>query len=155
MAMASELPCLGVTTLETVAHGLDEGERCGRTVLVALDSKREDVYVQAFDDRLNALTQARCVAVGELAEMLPPSPVVIVGDACVRAAESLTISGFRVSMGTASGVPDAAVLAAIAASRWHPGDKPSMPGPFYLRPPDVSIPRPDVSIPRKGAGFRP
>ncbi len=141
MALAGNLPCLGVTTLETVAHGLGKSECRTGTVLVVLDSKRDDVFAQAFDNRLDALGEARCLAVSGLAEMLPDEPVVVVGNASERAAESLGRSGFDASLGKAPGVPDAAVLASIAADRWHPGDETPLPGPFYLRAPDVSIPK--------------
>ncbi len=35
MALASGIPCLGVTTLEAVAHGVPEGERAADPLLVA------------------------------------------------------------------------------------------------------------------------
>ena len=47
---------------------------------------------------------------------------------------------------TAPGVPDAAVVAALAAGRFRPGRfpparPPAPPRPLYLRPPDATLPR--------------
>ncbi|MBE9552024.1 MAG: tRNA (adenosine(37)-N6)-threonylcarbamoyltransferase complex dimerization subunit type 1 TsaB, partial [Proteobacteria bacterium] len=44
-ALAAGLPVVGVTTLEAVAAAQDSE---GHPLLVALDSKRDDIYVQLF-----------------------------------------------------------------------------------------------------------
>ena len=67
MALAAGLPCLGVTTLEAVAHGVGADERARATLLVALETKRADLYVQAFDGGLQPLGEPRAVA----AEAIP------------------------------------------------------------------------------------
>ena len=59
LALACGLPCLGVTTLETVAHQVNEGERAGKTLLVVLESKRDDVYAQAFGAGLDDIRGIR------------------------------------------------------------------------------------------------
>ncbi|MEE8393963.1 MAG: tRNA (adenosine(37)-N6)-threonylcarbamoyltransferase complex dimerization subunit type 1 TsaB [Rhodospirillales bacterium] len=139
MALACGLPCLGVTTLEAVANGVERDERAARTLLVALDSKRDDVYAQAFDENLAALGQPSALAADGLGAMALSGPLLVAGNAAEKAAEALSRSGFEVAISAASGVPDAAVAAAIAAVRWRPGDELSPPEPLYLRPPDVTV----------------
>jgi len=137
MALAAGLPCLGVTTLEAVAHGVAESERDGSTLLVVLESKRSDVYAQAFSPRLEPLDAVAAAAPEDLDGLLPDGPVVLVGDGAGRADTALAGTGRRVVLSSAPGVPDAALVAAIAGQRWRPGLAPPLPVPLYLRPPDA------------------
>lgn len=141
MALAAGLPCLGVTTLEAVAHGVGADERASGPLLVALETKRADLYVQAFDGRLRPLGEPRAMAVEQIPTLVPAAPVVVVGDAADKAAQALEAAGGRPMISTAPGVPDAAVVAALAAGRFRPGRLPASPRPLYLRPPDATLPR--------------
>ena len=143
LALAAAVPCLGVTTLEAVVHGVSEGERAGATLLVALSTKRRDVYAQAFDARLTPLAPPRALLPGDLMAMVPAGQVVVAGDAAREAAAMLTARGVDAAPSAAPALPDAAVVAAIAARRWTPGDVAPAPAPLYLRPPDAKIPTED------------
>ncbi|HEB79795.1 MAG TPA: tRNA (adenosine(37)-N6)-threonylcarbamoyltransferase complex dimerization subunit type 1 TsaB [Rhodospirillales bacterium] len=136
-AVAQGLPCLGVTTLETVAHQVPEDERDGKTLLVVLETKREDIYAQAFDAGLKPLGKPEAAPPGGLARLLPAGPVLLAGDAALRALEELRDA----SLSAAPGFPDAAAVAEIASRRWRPGEALCPPAPLYLRPPDASIPK--------------
>lgn len=141
MALAAAVPCLGVTTLEAVAGGVPEGERAGATLLVVLTTKRQEVYAQAFDAGLAPVTPPRVLLPGELMVMAPSGRVVVAGDAAREAAALLGARGVDAAPSTAAALPDATVVAAIAARRWTPGDEVSTPAPLYLRPPDAKIPK--------------
>lgn len=146
MALAGDLACLGVTTLEAVAAGVPKTERDGATLLVALDSKRDDLYVQAFTAGLEPLSAAQAVLPSALAAVLDRSsikgrPVLVAGDAGGRAVESLNAAGLEAVLSDAPGTPDAGIVAALAASRWSPETPPGRPRPLYLRPPDAKAPK--------------
>jgi tRNA threonylcarbamoyladenosine biosynthesis protein TsaB len=143
MALAAGLPCLGVTTLEAVAHGIPDHERGDGRVLVALDSKRADIFAQVFGPGLKPVQAPMAVLPANLHGLLSKSAssVRIAGDAAPRAAKALEEEGFTVQLSAASGVPDAAVVAEMAANRWKPGDPCPTPAPLYLRQPDATIPR--------------
>lgn len=151
LGLAADLPCLGVSTLDAVAHGVEETEREGieregGAVLVAIESKRADVYAQVFDSALEPLCEARAVLPEDLAEMLGTGPkkrdrVLVVGDGAERAAEGLKAGGVKAVLGQAPGSPDAAVVAALAAERWTPEMAPARPRPLYLRSPDAKAPK--------------
>ncbi len=141
LALAAGLPCLGVTTLEAVAAGVAAGERKAATVLVALETKRADVYAQSFDSDLQPLDAPRAV-VPELAPGVAGA-LVVVGNAAPRVVAVLGAAGVQASLSAAPGLPDAAVVARIAARHWRPGQVLAPPSPLYLRPPDVT---------RSGAG---
>jgi len=74
-----------------------------------------------------------------LAGMVPPGPLVVVGDAAPRAAEALAAAGIAARPSAASGAPDAVRVAAIAARRWLAGEPALPPEPLYLRAPDVTL----------------
>lgn len=145
MGLAAGLPVLGLTTLEVVASSQDP---VGGALLVAIDSKRADLYAQAFAADGAPCSAPAALLPARLVDLLPGDGVVsVVGDASAAAAAALAAAGraHRVLDGPAS--PDAAALARLAASRWRDGlpspDAPP-PRPLYLRPPDVSPP-PTVS----------
>lgn len=142
IALAGAIPLLGVNTLEVLAHGVPERERSGRTVLAVLDSRRADLYAQAFAGDLTPLAEPAAVMPEDLEAMLPDGPAVLVGDAGETAMAA--IDGGRAMLSTAPGAPGADVLALLAGAR-HAGftargeDLPAA-EPLYLRPPDAKIP---------------
>ncbi|HBC09588.1 MAG TPA: tRNA (adenosine(37)-N6)-threonylcarbamoyltransferase complex dimerization subunit type 1 TsaB [Rhodospirillaceae bacterium] len=140
LALALAVPCAGVTTLEAVAHTVPEAARAGGRVLVALDSKRADLYVQMFDENLTPLTEPAAMMTAALAEIAVGGPLVIVGDAAPRALEALAEVGIAAFGADAPGVPDAAVVGEIALARALPPVG-QAPGPIYLRPPDAIRPK--------------
>lgn len=134
IALASGRPVAGVLTTEALAHGVPAQERAGRTVMVVVDAKRADVFVQCFDEALRPLAAVRALLPEEVAD-LARGPLLLVGDGVERVLPHLP----EAVASTASAVPDAAVVAELAASKWVAGEA-LPPTPVYLRPPDVTLP---------------
>lgn len=146
LALALGIPCLGVTTLEALAHGVSLAERHGKTILVAVESKREDVYVQTFDDALNPLSEPLAVNGPGLKTLVTTADaILVVGDGGVRAIDMLKGEGIEAEMSTAAALPDTRIVAALAAARFdaHTKARPKAlpPAPLYLRPPDAKMPK--------------
>lgn len=146
LALAGDLPCLGVTTFEAVAAGVPELERDGAILLVAIESRRDDIYVQAFAAGLEPMSAPQAVLPEALAAVLAGSSitggrVVVAGNAGHRAIAALNGAGLEVALSPAPGTPDAGTLAALAASRWSPKTPNERPRPLYLRPPDAKAPK--------------
>ena len=142
MGLAAGLPVLGLTTLEVVASAQDPA---GIPLLVALDSKRADLYAQVFEAGGAPRGDPAALLPARLAELLVPGETVaIAGDAGAAAAAALAAAGWPVHVLDGPGRPDAAAVAQLAAARWQdrlpPPDSPP-PAPLYLRPPDVTPPR--------------
>ncbi len=135
LALAAGLPVAGVTTAEAIAHGVPAAERAGRDLVVAIDAKRADLFVQRFDAALRPLDAVRALLPEELAAVCGDGPLLLAGDGTGRALPHLP--GAVAS--AAPGVPDAAVVAALAAAHWRAGTA-LPPEPLYLRPPDVTLP---------------
>lgn len=137
MALAADLPLAGVTTLEAVAAAQPDP---AWPMLVALETKRTDVYVQLFAAEETPLTAPAALAPEAVAGSLPRLPAVIAGDAAGRLLPALAGAGLAVPRGPGPIYPDAAVVARIAAARAAAGDLRAA-RPLYLRPPDVGPPR--------------
>jgi tRNA threonylcarbamoyladenosine biosynthesis protein TsaB len=140
MALSAALPIVGVTTLEAVAHAQDA---LAGPLLVALDTKREDVYVQLFDAERTALSEPRAAMPGDVGALLPEGPLAIAGDAAETVIAALGAKSGGLSRLQGPDIPDAAVVAEIAASRGEVSalkQELSPPAPLYLRPPDATPP---------------
>lgn len=134
LALATGLPLVGVSTLEAVAHGVPEPDRHGRPLLVVLESKREELWVQRFAADLSpaspllALPPDRAAALAEAGDLL-------VGDAAAAVAAHMAAP----HLSSAPGWPDAAVVAALAVRHRAAGT--ALPAePLYLRAADVTLP---------------
>ena len=143
MALAAELPVTGVTTLEAVAQGVPKAERQGQCLVVALESKRADLYIQAFSECLAPLTDPVAMMpdnlLTELIPELPHEQILLAGDGSGRALRAL--AGVACQASSAPGVPDAVHVAAVAAARLAHGVASLPPEPLYLRQPDVTLPQ--------------
>ncbi|HEX3499131.1 MAG TPA: tRNA (adenosine(37)-N6)-threonylcarbamoyltransferase complex dimerization subunit type 1 TsaB [Stellaceae bacterium] len=142
LALASGLPILGVTAFEALAAAVPPAERHGRALLVAIDSRRGDFFIQSFAGDGSPLSAPEAVPAEELAAAVPAGDVLLAGDGAVRAATVLAAAGHAALLTSAAGPPDAAAVAAVALARWHPGERPMPPLPLYLRAPDVTLPAP-------------
>jgi tRNA threonylcarbamoyladenosine biosynthesis protein TsaB len=138
LALAARTRLVGVTSFAAVAALIAESDAA---LLVALDSRREDLYVQLFDGNGNPRREPQALLLPALdrfvGEALGGAPLVIAGDAAAAAAAAL---GSRDGVSTIAGsAPDAGGVLAAAAGQIAAPDR--RPRPLYLRPPDVSVPK--------------
>jgi tRNA threonylcarbamoyladenosine biosynthesis protein TsaB len=121
--------------LEVLAGGVDENERAGRGVIAAMDARRGQIYRQTFDTALAALDEPD--AVDRTGLSVPPGVWLAVGTGAPAYAD---IDGVGLVAGRE--LPDAAVLAALAARRFagNAALPDRAPDPLYLRPPDADLP---------------
>lgn len=133
LALATGLPLAGVTTTEAVAAGVPEAERQDRAVLVAIESRRDEKWLQLFDSALVPLSEIHALRPEQAAQLA--TDAVVAGDA---ASVILPFLPGAVAS-SSSGFADAALVAALAADRWSRGDS-LPPKPLYLRDADVTLP---------------
>jgi tRNA threonylcarbamoyladenosine biosynthesis protein TsaB len=136
LALASGARLVGVTSFAAVAARLPKSDE---PLLIALDSRREDLYVQLFSGDGALLGEPAAILPGELAAFIAAAignaTLRIAGDAADNAAAALKDRG-NVTV-IAGSVPDAlGVLAAATDDRYAEPAR-----PLYLRPPDVSFPK--------------
>jgi len=141
LALATGRPLIGITTLAAVAAGVPATERADAVVVVVLDSKRAELYVQFFAADLTPLNAPRALRPDDIAaEMaaMPPSPFVIAGDAAASVVAALAGLGTIAALSTAAARPDAAIVAALAAAMPLPA---ALPDPLYVHPVETTAPR--------------
>ncbi len=142
IALAAQKPCAGVTTLEVLAAAAQVAHE--GAVLAAVESRRADVFVQAFDASGAPLGEAAALPPEGLAEFVRARKLapgfVIAGDGAARAAAALARAGLEAAICESARVPDPILVAAIAAGR-HGRASALLPKPFYLRAPDVTFPK--------------
>ena len=141
LALALQLPCVGVTTLEAIAAAARDANP-GRAVMVALDARKGEAYVQLFAaggtqiDAPALLTYAAAASAIHAHE----SDLVLAGTAAALIAP-LSGRGDAVCDITQ---PDAAWVARLGLNR-DPAGYP--PAPLYLRVPDAKLPGPLKPVP--------
>jgi tRNA threonylcarbamoyladenosine biosynthesis protein TsaB len=155
IALAVGARLVGISSFAAVAARIAGiGDGASETLLVALDSRRAELYVQLFArDAGSPLGAPQAMLAGELADYVARVAVgrsarlLVAGDAAEAAAAAL---GGRVRCAVASNsAPDARGVAAAALAELRSGTTAGPVRPFYLRPPDVTLPmrRPPI-LPR-------
>lgn len=138
LALASGKPVLGLTGFDTVAAAMPDELLAGRRLAVALDSRREELYLQAFDESRKPLGSGALVPPAAWPAWLPEGPILLAGDGADRLEGALGRRDIRRAPG--SGIPDAADLGRLARARWLRGERTERLEPLYLRAPDTTLP---------------
>ena len=136
LALPRKLPVIALTTIDAICWQTPAVEG---PVLVALETKREDFYVQLFGRDGEVAMAPAAMTVAEILPLLPPPPMSIVGDGSGRLEALLAETGRHGSRQLGDVMPVAAEFAALAARRFHDGDLGGA-EPLYLRPPSVTPP---------------
>jgi len=125
LSLARSIPIAGVTTADLLTAMVPPELYRERGLLIAIDSKRDDLFVQA-DGEMRALPPEEALA-------WRSGPLLVAGDAAEQ------FRGLRDDLEILPLLPDAASLAELAARRYAEGT--ALPAqPLYLRPPDVALP---------------
>jgi len=129
MALALDIPCVGIGTLEALALSAGPG-----FVAACLDARRGRVYLQAFADGRAVMAPDILdidVAAARIAELWSGGHALLAGSGAPVVAGVLPHA--RVDPDR---VPDPVVIARLAESR----DAAVPPRPLYLRAPDAKLP---------------
>jgi tRNA threonylcarbamoyladenosine biosynthesis protein TsaB len=138
LALATGVPALGLGSFEAVAAAVPDDLLAGRGLLVAIESRREELFLQAFDHARRPLGEGALVASESWHLSAPPGPLVIAGDGAERLAPALRDRG-DVVVSAESGSIDPAALARLALARWRQGARTERLEPRYLHAPDVTL----------------
>ena len=143
LAHALDVPVVGVSSLELLAHPL---RLAGRMVASVIDARRGEVYWQLFrpeGDHLHSLGPARCAPPDELLGELRTTDeaMVLVGDGARRYRDRLADLSDAVWADADLAHPSASslvVLAQVARLAGAGGEAADL-EPMYLRAPDAQI----------------
>jgi len=143
IVLATSARSVGVTGFEAVAARLATNGYMRGTgfLLVALESRREDLYIQLFDHASRPAGDPAAVMPAALDEalrgLISGAPLVVAGDAAQRAADALSHRS-RMIVVEGSG-PDAVGVLQAVLGCGRGGEGRRKPLPLYLRPPDVTV----------------
>ena len=141
IALGIGRPVLGVSAFAAAAALLSPDRlSAGEVLLVAIESRRADLYLQFFDAAGSPKSEPAVLPPGALGERVArvagDSPVVIAGDAAERAAAALR--GRPRLVVAAGSAPRAVGVLRAALTRWRRGDRGGDTRPLYLHPPAVT-----------------
>lgn len=146
-ALAIGRPCLGIGTFEALAAdaadalAADAADALAEdvdAVLIAIETKRDDLYVCVTDRTGTPLGEGRAAPPADVVDMCAPyARIAVAGDGAERALAALGRADAVPIMGCA--LPRPETVARLAARHLaDPAGAP--PTPLYLRPPDVTLP---------------
>lgn len=137
LALAAAKPLIGITTLDAVAAGVDKAALRSRELIVALDSKRAEAYVQRFERGGRPIGPAAALTPEAVVAQAGAGAVLIAGDAAPAVVAAFAAAGGDAALADAPALPQARLVAALAAARPIPA---APPAPFYLHPPAITRP---------------
>jgi tRNA threonylcarbamoyladenosine biosynthesis protein TsaB len=137
LALASGLPLIGITSFAAIADAVAEN-RQGLPLVVALESKRAELFLQRFDQA--GESQPALIAFGGWESFAPTGEFALAGDGAARFARGLKRSDFCLVQAYAHS--SAVAAARLGAPLWESGVLPLPPTPLYLRAPDVTLQQP-------------
>lgn len=136
LGLALGIPVLGVSTLLVHAASVASAAvKADAAIMVVINSKRADLYVQHFASDLTPLDEPHLVAVGDLGAEIGQMPgqtaVIVTGDAA-HLIQNVPDGATVLPMGT----PAIAVVAQLAFA----ADNATPATPLYIRAPDAARP---------------
>lgn len=138
IALATGTPLIGVTSFEAAAVAFTKRDDL---LLVALESRREELYVQLFDPRCDPVSQPAAMSPLALADFVNATigtlPLVVVGDAAQRAGMSLSERADTTILENSAA--DAISTSRAALRRLARGKESGTARPLYLTPPAVTL----------------
>ncbi len=159
IALACGAPLVGVTAFAATAFAATAGavasdRRAGCDfllrdfLLIALESRRADLFVQLFDPALCPLSEPAALPPEALGDFVAAAAgggaVLILGDAAQRAADALATRRIQVrttEVRATGAMPRAAGALRAALACWRRGERGDA-RPLYLRPPAVTLAAP-------------
>lgn len=141
LALALAIPSAGVVTLDALAEEARQAS-AGRPVLAAIDARRDELYVAAYDPAGERLAGPAIMRLPEAAALARDQRPVLTGSAARQVAVA---AGVPLDIAGEAATADIGVYARLAARRGFAGEKPR---PLYLREADAK-PQAGFVLPRR------
>lgn len=145
ISLAADRPCLGVSAFTAVVegerHACERAWQEGGAVLVVLDSRRSEVFAQAFHPPDGAARAPDVATPETLAKAAIGSVGLVLGTAAAAIGDHLRTDagdGPELVPSITACEPRASAVARVALRRWRRGERPRQPPePLYLRAADT------------------
>ena len=140
LSLSLNVPAIGISTLAAIAATYRVSSCASGTqkILVCLETKRKDYYIQLFDPSGGAVTPAACCTLQDVMQMITTYTPVIIGDAAQRLQKE---SGLESRIFVDVPYSDCTQIARLALEAYTPDNSRLQEmSPLYLRDADVSFP---------------
>jgi tRNA threonylcarbamoyladenosine biosynthesis protein TsaB len=138
LASAAGKPLTGISSFDVAVAALGA---LRVPVLVTLETRRDDFYVQPFAADGTPAAQARIATADDIVSLASGlHPLLLAGDAAARAQAALAARGVPVQLAAAPRHADAALVVRLAAERFQREGCARPAEPVYLRPADALTP---------------
>lgn len=149
LALGADARAVGVSSLAAVAAAALGDAPADATLLCVLETRRLDYFVQVFGAGPTAVSAPAVLDAAAIAALIDgrsrAGGLVLAGNAVVRLASDLGGLPAGVAVAPGDGMPDAAVVARLAARiAAAAGNEKTLEdtlGALYLRPPEAKLPR--------------
>lgn len=143
LGLALAIPVVGVMTLDLMAHhylpayvqASDGGEN-DKSLLVVLETKRQDFYARYYDSDMNPLTEAFAADASVILERAP-SDLFLIGGDCINRFKSVSCADCEALDNLTQ--PDPILMAQYGLDQYKREGDQGAPQPLYLRGADVSV----------------
>ncbi len=143
MALAGDRPTIGICSFLAIAAAIPMEMRANHDVLIALDSRRAEPYLQLFDQALEPVGPPWSEPPETVSGHLRGRPTLVAGNAARRLHAAARIDDLRIA--ATGDLADPVIVASLAAARSDQARR-EPPAPRYLRPPDARLPPPARGI---------
>lgn len=142
LALALDIPLIGLTTLEVVAQNA-AGAGVEGPIAVAHDARRSEVYLQLFKLENKCAVAINDPAAVPLAEVAAKLPAVraMVGTG-VELVKPFLPNALDLQFPDIATQPNAGTIGQMAYDQWQKGERPAAVAPLYLRAPDAVAAKP-------------
>lgn len=145
LALALDIPLVGISTLEAVARNSARDNHAGR-MAIAHDARRSEVYLQIFDlkdGHAIAASDPVAVPLCDVAQHLDDRVTAVVGTGVELVKSFLSPDVMaRLDFPHVPPEPNAGTVGRMACERLVAGDNIGEVAPLYLRPPDAVAAKP-------------
>lgn len=145
LALALDIPLVGITTLEVVARNAAE-DGCSGRIAIAHDARRSEVYLQIFDlkdGHVTPISEPVAMPLGAVEKCLDDGVLSLVGTGAELVKSFLSQDAMeRLKFSDMMTEPNAGTVGRMAFERLGAGDDIAEVVPLYLRAPDAVAAKP-------------
>jgi tRNA threonylcarbamoyladenosine biosynthesis protein TsaB len=140
LSLATDKPAIGIRSADAIVAGLSKQDK---HILVALESKRKDVYWQLFDNNLQPINEMSLSLASDVAEQIKDENLLVIGDGAIHFKGLLPKS--KITFDIDCPLPEN--ICKLAKDMLESNTYEGTCEPLYLRDADVSKPK-NLIIPR-------
>ncbi|PIR39099.1 MAG: tRNA (adenosine(37)-N6)-threonylcarbamoyltransferase complex dimerization subunit type 1 TsaB [Alphaproteobacteria bacterium CG11_big_fil_rev_8_21_14_0_20_39_49] len=129
-------PIVPVTSFESVAMQLDLKNN-KKDILVALDAKRKQLYVQLFRANLEPLTPPELISYDQITKFNKNNEIILTGNGSMLVADILSANNCNYEVINKNAASESVSIAYAAYKKFKANDYPKIISPLYIRKPDA------------------